>query len=152
MGDFTGHLDRFRGVTFVNDEARSYIARLDGQFDIIQVSFIDTWAATAAGAFTLAGNSLYTVEAWNLFLERLTPNGILSFSRWCFPNLPGEAYRLTCLTAALARQGTESPRQHIVLVRKLHQEEDGARLSGVGAILLSKMPFSEQQRAYSSSR
>ena len=29
FGDFTGHLDRDPRVTFVNDEARSYIARAD---------------------------------------------------------------------------------------------------------------------------
>src|SRR5262249_27898362 len=51
FGDFTGHLDRNPQVTFVNDEARSYIARQTESFDIIQVSLIDTWAATAAGAF-----------------------------------------------------------------------------------------------------
>src|SRR5262249_9117129 len=31
FGDFTGHLDRRPGVTFVNDEARSYVARLHRQ-------------------------------------------------------------------------------------------------------------------------
>ena len=37
-GDFTGHLDRNPRVTFVNDEARRYIARSPEKFDIIQVS------------------------------------------------------------------------------------------------------------------
>ena len=49
FGDFTGHLDGYPNVSFVNDEARSYIARQTAQFDIIQISLIDTWAATAAG-------------------------------------------------------------------------------------------------------
>ena len=44
----------------MNDEARSYIARIDERYDIIQISLIDTWAATAAGAFVLSENSLYT--------------------------------------------------------------------------------------------
>ncbi len=35
---------------------------------MIQISLIDTWAATAAGAFVLGENSLYTVEAWTTFL------------------------------------------------------------------------------------
>ena len=67
FGDFTGHLDSRPGVTFVNDEARSFTARQDGKYDIIQISLIDTWAATAAGAFVLAENSLYTVEAFKIF-------------------------------------------------------------------------------------
>jgi hypothetical protein len=32
-------------VRFVNDEARSFIARNDERFDVIQISLIDTWAA-----------------------------------------------------------------------------------------------------------
>ena len=68
FGDFTGHLDRIPGVRFVNDEARSFVARSPDRFGTIQISLIDTWAATAAGAFVLGENSLYTVEAWTTFL------------------------------------------------------------------------------------
>ncbi len=60
-------------VTIVNDEARSYLTRTDRRFDIIQVSLIDTWAATAAGAFVLSESSLYTREAWDIFLGKLRP-------------------------------------------------------------------------------
>ncbi len=144
FGDFTGHLDRHPGVTFVNDEARSYIARQRVGFDIIQASLIDTWAATAAGAFVLSENSLYTVQAWKLFLERLTPNGLLTFSRWYSQGRPAEMYRLTALaSAALKQSGVENPRDHIIIARIL---PNGLRVDGrdgVGTMLLSKQPFSE---------
>ncbi|HEV3486155.1 MAG TPA: hypothetical protein VG106_12155, partial [Vicinamibacterales bacterium] len=97
FGDFTGHLDRHPRVSFVNDEARSYIARMRDRVDIIQISLIDTWAATASGAFVLTENSLYTVEAWRSFLEHLAPRGILSVSRWYFADRPGEVYRIAAL-------------------------------------------------------
>ena len=77
FSEFTGHLDRDPRVSFFNDEARSYIARQKNQFDILQMSLIDTRAATSAGAFVLSEHSLYTVEAWELFLRRLNPKGIL---------------------------------------------------------------------------
>ena len=54
FGDFTGHLDRDPESAFVNDEARSFIARSPDRFDSIQISLIDTWAATAAGASSSA--------------------------------------------------------------------------------------------------
>ena len=57
-------VDAVPGVRLVNDEARSYLAGLSDQFDVLQITFVDTWAATAAGAFTLTENSLYTREAW----------------------------------------------------------------------------------------
>ena len=142
FGEYTGHLDRYPGVTFVNDEARSYIARTDERFDILQASFIDTWAATAAGAYTLTENSLYTVEAWKLFLDRLTPTGVISFSRWYYQSLPGEAYRLTSLAAeALRQHGVPNPREHIVLVLNL-REGLQQTTAGAATMLVSRAPFS----------
>ena len=41
------------------------------RYGLIQISLIDTWAATAAGAFVLSENSLYTAEAWTIFLRHL---------------------------------------------------------------------------------
>ncbi len=143
-GDFTGHLDRDPRVTFVVDEARSYIARSEDKFDIIQASLIDTWAATAAGAFVLSENSLYTVEAWDIFLHHLTPGGVLSFSRWYFPDQPAEAYRLTALaTQSLLNAGIQEPRRHIVMVRRLDAPDEGPTDS-VATLLVSNEPFPEQ--------
>ncbi|KPL02685.1 MAG: hypothetical protein AMJ90_05180 [candidate division Zixibacteria bacterium SM23_73_2] len=147
FGDFTGHLDKHPKVTFVNDEARSYIARQRDQFDIIQVSLIDTWAATAAGAFALTENSLYTMEAWKLFLEKLTPDGVLTFTRYYFRDCPGETYRLTSLASASLRElGIENPRSHIIVVRNLrhHWRRMPNNPDGYGTILLSKKPFSDE--------
>jgi hypothetical protein len=143
FGDFTGHLDRNPRVTFVNDEARSYVARQTEQFDIIEASLIDTWAATAAGAFVLAEQSLYTVDAWKVFLAHLTPRGVLTFSRWYFREAPGEIYRLTSLArAALTELGVPDPRRHIIIVRCMARGGRRNAPTGVGTILVSKEPFS----------
>ena len=138
-GDYTGHLDEEPAVTFVNDEARSYVARSDDRFDIIQIPFTDTWAATAAGAFALTENSLYTVEAWESFLDHLTEGGVLSVTRWYFVPRPMEAYRLTSLAGeALRRAGIENPRDHIILARSAESLPDIAQVT----ILVSPQPFS----------
>jgi hypothetical protein len=144
FGDFTGHLDRDPRVRFVSDEARSYIARQTDRFDIIQISLIDTWAATAAGAFVLAENSLYTTEAWQVFLSRLTPTGVLTVSRWYFRDRPGEVYRLVSLAAAaLLARGVTNPREHLLVVRHMPPEPGGIdRPDGTGTILVSPSPFS----------
>jgi len=39
-------------------------------------------AATAAGAFVLSENAVYTTEAWRVFIQHLTDGGVLSVSRW----------------------------------------------------------------------
>ena len=42
--------DALAGLSFEVDEARSWFARAKRSFDVIQMSLIDTWAATGAGA------------------------------------------------------------------------------------------------------
>ncbi len=144
FGDFTGHLDRNPRVRFVNDEARSYVARQHTRYDFMQISLIDTWAATAAGAFVLSENSLYTVEAWDLFLEHLTDHGLLSVSRWFFDSRPGEVYRLTSLaSAALHRRGVTDPRRHMMIIRSLRGSDFGDAPDGIGTLLLSPSPLSD---------
>jgi hypothetical protein len=107
-------------VSIVHDEARSYLTRVDDRFDIIQMSLIDTWAATGAGAFTLSENGLYTVEGWQVFLDHLAPNGLLSVSRWYSPEALSETNRLVSLaTMALLNRGIENPGDHIALVSRL---------------------------------
>jgi hypothetical protein len=144
FGDFTGHLDRDPRVRFVNDEARSFLARLPDRADIIQISLIDTWAATASGAFVLTENSLYTVEAWRIFLEHLAPRGILSVSRWYYADRPGEVYRLAALAStALMQTGVAKPGEHYAIVRARPAVAPNAP-DGVGTMLLSRDPLSAQ--------
>jgi hypothetical protein len=145
FGDYSGHLDKHPKVLFINDEARSYTARSKEKFDIIQVSLIDTWAATAAGAFVLTENSLYTVEAWKVFLEHLTPGGILTFSRWYFGDSPGEVYRLTSLASTtLMRLGVQDPRNHIVIVKCMNAPLKD-QPDGIATILVSRERFSDAE-------
>ena len=47
--------------------------RSTSHYDVIQASLVDTWAATAAGAYTLTENSLYTTEAFGEYLDHLSP-------------------------------------------------------------------------------
>jgi Spermine/spermidine synthase domain len=145
FGDFTGHLHRDPRVKLVNDEARSFIARTKKPFDIIQVSLIDTWAATAAGAFALSENSLYTLEAWKLFLSRLSQDGILSFSRWYSPGKSPGLYRLASLaTASLKEIGVSNPANHMVIVAS-NPKQKKKRFKGVATLLVCKRPFSVKE-------
>jgi spermidine synthase len=120
FADFSGHLDRQPGVSLVNAEARSYINHASDRYDLVHISLIDTWAATAAGGLTLTENRLYTVEAWDDFYRALKPGGMLSVSRWYNPvGHRGEFYRLVAIGAsAIQRTGisaAELPRHVIAL-------------------------------------
>ena len=133
FGQYSGSLQNNPDVTLVHDEARSYVARSLESYGIIQASLIDTWAATSAGAYVLTENGLYTKEAWLTFLTHLTPDGILTMSRWYYEAQPAEILRLAALaTASLMDIGVADPRQHVIIVRN----------QGVATIMLAKRPFS----------
>ncbi len=142
--DFVGNLHQYDNVEIINDEARSFVARSTDVYDIIQVSLIDTWASTVAGGLTLTENSLYTVEAWQEFFEHLSDDGVLTFTRWYFQDLPGEVYRLVSLAReTLIEMGVENPRDHIVVIKNQGNMVDENSPDGIGTILVRKTPFSE---------
>ncbi|HEY8171967.1 MAG TPA: hypothetical protein VIH21_02680 [Dehalococcoidia bacterium] len=146
FGDFTGHLDRNPKVRMVNDEARSFVTRNDEKYDIIQISLIDTWAATAAGAYSLSENSLYTTDAWNIFFDHLKPGGVLSVSRWYSVqgHEPLEMYRTAALASRVLKdRGVENPRDNIIAY---HASPDGNHNSAA-TLLVSPQPFSATDRA-----
>ncbi|PYR86157.1 MAG: hypothetical protein DMG18_03710 [Acidobacteria bacterium] len=133
FGQYSGSLLNNPDVTLVHDEARSYVARSLESYGIIQASLIDTWAATSAGAYVLTENGLYTKEAWLTFLTHLTPDGILTMSRWYYQAQPAEILRLAALaTASLMDIGVADPRQHVIIVRN----------QDVATIMVAKRPFS----------
>lgn len=141
FSEFTGKLSRYSNVKLINQEARNYIVQSSLKYDIIQVSLIDTWAATAAGAFALSENALYTQEAWEEFIEHLYSGGILTFSRWWVVDNPAEIYRMVSLAAsALRATGVQDPRAHIMLIRNDFPSSGGP--DGIGTILVSNKPFS----------
>ena len=119
--DFTG-AGHIPGLRLAVDDARSWFARSHEKFDLIQMSLIDTWAATGAGAFTLSENGLYTVNGWKRFLSRLTPNGVFTVSRWYTPEHLDETGRILSLAmATLIEMGEPDPATHLYLAtnRKL---------------------------------
>lgn len=139
LGDFSGRLTQNQKVRFVNDEARSYLFSSEQNFDLIQISLIDTFAASLAGAYTLTENSLYTVEAFTVYLEHLKDNGFLSVSYWYHKNKPENILKLTGLaTRALQKLGIDNTRDHIVIV---HKEGE----SGVATLLVKKTEFSTNE-------
>ena len=125
---------------FVED-GRSFIRRSPDKFQVIQATLVDTWASTAAGAFALSENNLYTTNAFVDYLSHLTDDGLLVFTRWGF-DPPRESLRLVSLAmAALPEVGEHDPSKHVMVGR-----EGGKRdLDGWGAkdtVIISRKPFS----------
>ena len=82
--DFSHHLYDLPQVHMNVSDGRSWVRGTHQQFDVLQMTLVDTWASTAAGAFALSENNLYTVEAFREYFEHLKPDGMIAITRWEF--------------------------------------------------------------------
>src|SRR2546425_5744796 len=91
------------------EDGRSFVRRSQDKFQVIQATLVDTWASTAAGAFALSENNLYTTDAMRDYFAHLTDDGVISFSRWGLEP-PRESLRLISLAIdALLDLGERQP-------------------------------------------
>jgi len=128
-------------VRIVVEDGRSFVRRTPERYQVIQATLVDTWASTAAGAFALSENNLYTTEAFQDYLRHLTDDGVLVFTRWGFQP-PRESLRLVSLAIdALARLGEREAWRHVMAVRE-GSAEDLARWGALDTVLISRKPLS----------
>jgi hypothetical protein len=115
--DFAGHLYQEPGVTLHIAEARSFATSSTGNYDLIQVSLLDSFSASASGQYALSENHLYTTEAVAEFLQKLSQDGFLSITRWIkLP--PRDTLKLFATgIAALRASGVTDPGQQLILIR-----------------------------------
>ena len=114
FADFSGRPYQDKRVQIIIDEGRNFVASHPDRYDVIKIAATDTWVASARGAYSLTENYLYTREAIRDFIDRLTPGGFLSITRW----YPQETLRLTALVSeSLKESGYPEPELQILMAR-----------------------------------
>src|SRR5208337_2693725 len=144
FADYTYHLYELPEVHIHVSDGRSFIRNSHDQYDVIQMTLVDTWASTAAGAFALSENNLYTVEAFREYFEHLKPDGMIAITRWEFTQ-PREALRVVSQAMeALRELGVENSADNFIVVSDGELNVDGRPVT----VLAKKSPFTEdEQRA-----
>lgn len=122
-------------VRVINQEARGFVEASSARYDTIQISLLDAFGSSVAGVHALHENYLYTVEAVQRYYSRLSPDGILSITRWVkFP--PRDSIKLfATVIEALERLNLSDPAQHIVSIRSW----------ATSTLLLSASPFTSEE-------
>jgi spermidine synthase len=139
--DYSQHLYQRPEVHMQVTDGRSFIRNAKQNFDVVQMTLVDTWASTAAGAFALSENSLYTVEAFQEYFEHLKPDGMVAITRWEFRQ-PREALRVVSVAMdALHRMGVSDPQKHFIVVSEGSLDEDGIPV----VVLAKKSPFTKEE-------
>lgn len=101
-------------------EGRSFLQTTPNRFDIINISLLDSFTASAAGVYTLHESHLYTVQALQQALDRLSPTGLLSITRLLKTPPPRDSLKmLATVAAALRRAGLANPADNIIMIRGL---------------------------------
>jgi hypothetical protein len=140
---YSKHLYQRPDVHMHVTDGRSYLRSSEQQFDVVQMTLVDTWASTAAGAFALSENNLYTVEAFSEYFEHLRPDGMIAITRWEFHE-PREALRVVAVAMdALHGLGIANPARHFIVASEGALDEDGIPV----VVLAKKSPFTVEEEA-----
>ena len=144
FADYTHHLYQIPEVHMHVSDGRSFVRNSRDQYDVVQMTLVDTWASTAAGAFALSENNLYTVEAFREYFEHLKPDGMIAITRWEFTQ-PREALRVVSQAMEALRQlGVQDSTQNFIVVSDGALNVDGRPV----LVLAKKSPFTlEEQQA-----
>ena len=113
------------GVRIHVADGRSFLRSSRDRFDVVQMTLVDTWASTAAGAYALSENNLYTVEAFREYFDHLRPDGMIAITRWEFRQ-PREALRVVSQAMeALHELGVADPARNFIVASDGPLDQDG---------------------------
>lgn len=115
--DFVGRFADSPRVSLHEAEGRAFLGGTTERYDLIQLAGVDTFTALASGAYSLAEDYVYTVEAFEDYLAHLQQGGCLSVSRLIL-DPPRETLRLAHTAArAMERGGETEPWRRVAVVR-----------------------------------
>lgn len=133
LAAFSGHIYRDPRVRVASEDARAYVGRYEGKFDLIYSLSSNTFAALASGSFALAENYLFTTEAYRDYWRALTPEGFLVMEhQFYMPRLVGS------VVDALRAEGVADPTQHFAVYDLPRMRRN--------LLLLSRQPLSDEIR------
>ena len=115
--DFVSDVYQQPGVTVHIADGRDFLNTHSQQYDLIQLTLLDSFNASTAGLYALNESYLYTVEALQLYLSRLKPGGYISITRW-LKMPPRDTPKLfnTALTV-LQNSGVAEAGKQLMLIR-----------------------------------
>ena len=128
-------------VKLVVDEGRNFIKRSNEKYDVILSSHTISNAAIASGALSLAENYVLTREAFEDYLDHLTDDGVLYFTR---PEIQ-VARLFTTATEMFLDRGIQSPGNHMFAYTEPSRREIKEKYKFSAAFVMKKSPFLETE-------
>jgi spermidine synthase len=120
QGEWAGGLYDDSRVTVVVEEGRAYARRAQERYDVVVLSLTAPQRTVTSGAYSLAEEYRYTVQAFADYLARLDEGGLLVVTRW-LQVPPSEAIRAFALAVEAVEQVGGDPRASVVALRSYQQ-------------------------------
>ena len=142
FGWWSGRPYTIPGVTVNFENARTWVKRDKTRYDVVTVTWVDSGAATGAGAFALTENYLYTVDAFKDYLARVKDDGVLSFMRARHDPEYDAIKGIGIVHEALRQLGIDSPERHII-VSSVASPHFGFR--ELTQVMVKRTPFTDAE-------
>jgi hypothetical protein len=117
LADTSGGIYGLENVNVHVEEGRGFLQRTKDCYDLIQVALLESMGTASAGVYALNENYLFTKEAFQLYLDRLAPEGILSVSRWIENPPRGSIKLLATAIDVLNASGEQNASNSLVMIR-----------------------------------
>jgi hypothetical protein len=143
-GDYSGRPYQLPDVTVHIENARTFVKRDTATYDVVTVTWVDSGAATGAGAFALTENYLYTVDAFRDYLARVKGDGVLAFMRARYSPEYDAIKGIGIAVEALRQLGVQDPGRHLV-VSSVKSPHFGHR--ELTHVMVRKVPFTAAELA-----
>ena len=122
-------------VTPIVAEGRGFLASREDLYDVIHIGLLDSFNTSAAGVMALNESYLYTREAVESYLGKLTPGGVLSITRW-LKTPPRDGLKLFATAVEASESaGIEEPSAHLAMIRSWN----------TGTLIVSRSPLTSDQ-------
>jgi spermidine synthase len=135
LSEFSNGIYQRDDVNVVIAEGRSFLQTTQRRFDLINISLLESFSASAAGLYSLNESHLYTIESVEKCLERLNEGGMLSITRSIKMPPRDSLKMLATVTEALLRRKVTNPAEHIIMIRGY----------STATIVVCPQPFSDAQ-------
>ena len=120
QGEWAGSVYDDPRVTVVVEEGRAYARRAQERYDVVVLSLTAPQRTVTSGAYSLAEDYRYTVEAFTDYLARLDEGGLLVVTRW-LQVPPSEGIRAFALAVEAVERAGGDPETNIVALRSYQQ-------------------------------
>ena len=146
LADFSGRIYTNPRVKIFPQEMRGFLSSTARQYNLIELSLMDSYAAAASGIYALNESYLYTVESIQELFGHLEDGGLLAITRWNVTPPRDNIKMLNLCVTALKRLKTQKIHRHIFYIRSMR----------ASTIVVSRSPLTDRQiergRAFAQTR